>query len=386
MRVAVADDNVNASVLIIGAGPAGLGTAGALAQRGIRSIILERAADVAASWRGHYDRLHLHTTRTLSGLPGLEIPAAYGRWVARDDLVRYLEGYRDHFGLDVRTGVEVVGVERASAAVSSPWVVRSAKGEEWHARHVVIATGYNHTPVLPSWPGQEDFPGEVIHAASYRNPRPYAGRSVLVVGTGNTGCEIAQDLAEAGVGPVWLAVRTPPHILRRDTMGMPAQWTGIAVRHLPAAVVDRVAAVIERTSIPDLRAYGVPRAKADLLTRVRVGSIPVQDVGIVAAIRSRRVTPVPAVQRIEGAVVHLVDGSVVEPDAIIMAAGYTRGLDGILAGLGVLGADGRPIVHGARNPSGATGLWFNGYTNPISGMLREISRDATAIAAAIARG
>lgn len=382
MRVAVADDNVNASVLIVGAGPAGLGTAGALAQRGIRSIILERAADVAASWRGHYDRLHLHTTRTLSGLPGLEIPAAYGRWVARDDLVRYLEGYRDHFGLDVRTGVEVVGVERASAAVSSPWVVRSAKGEEWHARHVVIATGYNHTPVLPSWPGQEDFPGEVIHAASYRNPRPYAGRSVLVVGTGNTGCEIAQDLAEAGVGPVWLAVRTPPHILRRDTMGMPAQWTGIAVRHLPPRLVDRVGALMARSEIPDLTAYGLPRATAGLYSRVLDGAIPVQDVGIIDAIRARRVLPVPTLERFDGADVVLVDGRRLTPDVVLVATGFTTGLASLVGDLVALDARGRPRVLGGK--PAAPGMYFLGYTNPISGMLREIAIDARKIARAIA--
>jgi putative flavoprotein involved in K+ transport len=102
-------ERVDQDILVIGAGPAGLAVAGALAMRGRRAVVLERSADVGSSWRGHYDRLRLHTTRRLSGLPGLPIPRSYGRWVARADLVRYLESYRAHFDIDVRTGVEVTG-------------------------------------------------------------------------------------------------------------------------------------------------------------------------------------------------------------------------------------------------------------------------------------
>ena len=370
-------------IIILGAGPAGLATAGALAMRGIQATVLERAGDVGESWRRHYDRLHLHTTRRLSGLPGVEIPAAYGQWVSREDLVRYLEGYRDHHRIDVRTGVDVVAVEHGSDFDGAPWVVLDAGGGRWLADHVVVATGYNHTPVAPSWPGQDGFTGEVIHASAYRNPGPFIGRSALVVGTGNTGCEIAQDLAEHAVSPVWLSYRTAPHILRRTTGPVPQQWTGVAVRRLPPRVVDRLGAVVERISMPDLTAYGLPRPQADLYSRVDDGSIPVQDVGIVAAIRNRSVLPVPTIERFEAAQVVLVDGRRLRPDVVIVAAGYSRGLEPMLGALGVLRADGCPVVHGAHNPPGAAGLWFNGFTNPISGMLREIAMDAKAIAAAI---
>ena len=87
---------------IIGAGPAGLATAAAMRRRGLRAVVLERADSVGSSWRGHYDRLHLHTPRELSGLPGLPIPKEMGRWVARDDVVRYLELYAAHHEIDVR--------------------------------------------------------------------------------------------------------------------------------------------------------------------------------------------------------------------------------------------------------------------------------------------
>ena len=366
-------------IIVIGAGPAGLAVAGALAMRGRRAVVLERSADVGSSWRGHYDRLRLHTTRRLSGLPGLPIPRSYGRWVARADLVRYLESYRAHFDIDVRTGVEVTGI---APVVGGGWMVRDASGAEWQAANVVVAAGYNHTRTLPSWPGQDGFTGSIVHAGDYRNPGPYADRSVLVVGTGNTGCEIAQDLGANGAAPVWLAYRTVPNIVRREKAGIPAQWTGIAVRHLPPRLVDRVGALMARSEIPDLTAYGLPRATAGLYSRVLDGAIPVQDVGIIDAIRARRVLPVPTLERFDGADVVLVDGRRLTPDVVLVATGFTTGLASLVGDLVALDARGRPRVLGGK--PAAPGMYFLGYTNPISGMLREIAIDARKIAKAIA--
>ncbi len=365
-------------VLVIGAGPGGLAVAGALAMRGRRAVVLERAGDVGDAWRHHYERLHLHTPRRLSGLPGMPIPREYGRWVARDDVVRYLERYHDHHHLDVRPGVDVARVDRAPGG---GWVVHATDGREFRAASVVIATGHNHTPVIPTWPGDASFPGEIVHAADYRNPRPYADRSVLVVGTGNTGCEIAQDLADGSASAVWLAYRSLPHIVRRTKFGWPAQATGIAVRHLPTRVVDRIARVTARAEVPDLTAYGLPRPTSGLFTRVKEGSIPVQDVGIVAAIEARRVVPVPTIARFDGPEVVLVDGRRLRPDVVLVAAGYRNGLASIVGHLGVLDDRGRPRVLGGRPVE--PGLFFTGYTNPISGMFRELRLDAKKIAKAI---
>src|SRR4051795_11276848 len=93
-------------VVVIGAGPAGLATAGALRHYGVGAVVLERDA-IGASWRKHYDRLHLHTVRWLSHLPGYKMPARYGKWVARDHVVEYLEDYVRIQNLDVRTGTAV---------------------------------------------------------------------------------------------------------------------------------------------------------------------------------------------------------------------------------------------------------------------------------------
>jgi putative flavoprotein involved in K+ transport len=373
-------------VVVIGAGPGGLAVAAALKGQGLNPLVVDRDDRVGSSWRGHYDRLHLHTPRRWSGLPGYPIPRSFGRWVARDDVVRYLEAYAAHHRLELRLGSGVTGIDRVDTSPDGArWAVRLDDGSTVTADHVVVATGYNHTPVEPDWPGLDGFPGEVVLAKHYRNGRPYAGRDVLVVGSGNTGMEIATDLADHGATRVWLAVRTPPHILPRSRMGWPAQGTGILVRRLPPRLVDRVAAVLAVVQEPDLTAYGMPKPGTDLYSRVLVGRVPVQDVGIVAAIRGKRVEPVAAVQAVEGADVVLADGSRVQPSVVVVATGYRSGLEPVVGHLDVLDERGLPLVHGAHEPDGAPGLWFTGYTNPISGMLRELRIDAEKIAAAISR-
>lgn len=375
-------------VVVVGAGPGGLAAAGALRMRGVDPLVLDGAGHVGTRWRGHYDRLHLHTPRGWSHLPGYPIPKRYGRWVARDDVVRYLEEYAAHHALRLRFGERVRRIDRGPDG-DAMWrvVLDGSDGEADRAvdaRHVVVATGYNHTPVVPDWPGADGFTGELLHARDYRNGRPWAGRDVLVVGTGNTGTEIATDLAEHGATRVWLSVRTPPHILARDRLGLPAQATGITVRRLPPRVVDRVAAVLAAVQEPDLSAYGLPKAGPDLYTRTLDGRVPVQDVGIVAAIRSGAVTPVAAVESLERDEVVLADGTRLRPALVLAATGYRAGLEPLVGHLGALGERGLPTVRGSSRPETEPGLWFTGFTNPISGMLRELRIDGERIAAAIA--
>ncbi|MEV6649177.1 NAD(P)/FAD-dependent oxidoreductase [Streptomyces sp. NPDC051219] len=368
-------------VYVIGGGPGGLAAAAALRERGVRAVVLEKSDGVGASWRRHYDRLHLHTTRRLSALPGLAMPRSFGRWVARNDVVRYLENYAEHHELEIVTGVEVSRVERAPDGAG--WLLRATGGRELTGRAVVVATGHNHTPRLPEWAGRETYTGDLLHASEYRNALPYAGKDVLVVGIGNTGAEIAVDLVEGGAARVRLAVRTVPHIVRRSTAGWPAQRTGILVRRLPTRLVDRAGRLVGRISVPDLSAHGLPRPDTGLYSRVKDGAIPVQDVGLIDAVRKGRVEPVATVASFDGGKVALTDGSHLSPDAVIAATGYERALEGLVGHLGVLDGRGRPVVHGARTSAGAPGLYFTGFTNPISGMFREMALDAVRIAKAV---
>ncbi|MFJ7588287.1 flavin-containing monooxygenase [Streptomyces sp. NPDC097617] len=372
-------------VYVIGAGPGGLAAAAALRARGIRAVVVEKSDTVGSSWRRHYDRLRLHTTRRLSALPGLAMPRRFGRWVSRDDVVRYLEKYAEFHELELVTGVEVARIEPAGPEGADGWTLHATGGRELAAAAVVIATGYNHTPALPDWAGLDAYEGRLLHASEYRNPQPYAGQDVLVVGIGNTGAEIAVDLVEGGAARVRLAVRTAPHIMRRSTAGWPAQRSGILVRRLPARLVDRLSVLVARASVPDLSAYGLPRPATGLYSRVKQGSIPVQDVGLIDAVRGGTVEPVAAVEAFDGAEVVLADGSRITPDAVIAATGYRRALEGMVGHLGVLDERGRPRTHGARSPEQARGLYFTGFSNPISGMFREMAMDAEKIAKAVAR-
>ncbi|MEV7714063.1 NAD(P)/FAD-dependent oxidoreductase [Streptomyces sp. NPDC088270] len=370
-------------VYVIGGGPGGLAAAAALRELGVRAVVLEKSGNVGASWRRHYDRLHLHTTRRRSALPGLAMPRRFGRWVSRDDMVRYLDKYADHHELEVVTGVEVSRIDRAPDGRS--WQLTATGGRVLTGRAVVVATGFNHTPRVPDWSGLDTFTGDLVHASEYRNPAPYAGKDVLVVGIGNTGAEIAVDLVEGGASRVRIAVRTVPHIVRRSTAGWPAQSTAVLVRRLPAWLVDRAAALMCRISVPDLAAQGLPRPDTGLYSRVKDGAIPVQDVGLIDAVRRGRVVPVAAVESFDGDTVVLADGDRITPDAVIAATGYRRQLEGLVGHLDVLDARGRPVVHGARTPKHAPGLYFTGFTNPISGMLRELALDARKIAKRQAR-
>ncbi|MFF4254239.1 flavin-containing monooxygenase [Streptomyces sp. NPDC001663] len=368
-------------VYVIGGGPGGLSVAYALRARGIRAVVLEKSDQVGAAWRGHYDRLHLHTTRRLSALPGLPMPRRFGRWVSRDDVVRYLEKYAEVHELEIVTGVEVSRVERTPDGTG--WLLHATGGRELTGAAVVVATGYNHTPYVPDWAGLEKYSGDFVHAGDYRAPAPYAGRDVLVVGVGNTGAEIAVDLVEGGASRVRLSVRTVPHIVRRSTAGWPAQFTSVLVRRLPVGLVDRLARPMAKLSVPDLSAQGLPRPDTGLYSRVKEGAIPVLDVGLIDAVRKGRVEVVAAVDGFEDGKVILADGNRISTDAVIAATGYVRGLEGLVGHLNVLDASGRPVVRGVHTSEHAHGLYFQGYTNPISGNLREMAIDAEKIAKSV---
>jgi len=377
----VSDDRAEpAQAVVIGAGPGGLAAAAALRREGVRSVVLERAGAVGASWRGHYQRLHLHTVRWLSGLPGLPIPRREGAWVSRQGFVGYLEAYARHHRLQVRTGTEVRALSRAGPL----WRVETTGGD-LPAAAVVVATGHNRLPVLPRWPGAELFPGRLLHSSAYRSGEDFAGRDVLVVGAGNSGAEIAVDLCERGAARVRLSVRTAPNVVRRTIAGViPAQLVSLALARLPLPVADALARATARLTVGDLTRHGLPVPERGIYTQmIRDGQIPILDVGLVEALRAGRVEVVPALEGFDGAAVLLRGGGRIEPEVVIAATGFRPGLEGLLGGLGVLGEDGRPLVHGGATAPQAPRLYLLGFTNPPTGNLLAIARDARRIARAV---
>ncbi len=364
-------------VVVIGAGPAGLAAAAMLQAAGERVVVLERL-EVGALWASRYDRLHLHTVRWLSGLPGLPMPRSAGKWPSRDQVAAYLRGYAAFHRLEVRSGVEVSSVDRSDEG----WTATTSDGELGAGR-VVVAAGYNNVAFMPDWPGE--LGRELVHSAGYRNGEPYRGRRVLVVGSGNSGAEIAVDLVEHGAGAVVLSVRTPPAIVRRDVLGFPTQLLGIASGHLPVPAVDTIAATIRRVAVPDLEHYGLPAPAHPYTDFLRRPNLPILDVGIVQAVRTGRVRVVPALERFEPGLAIFADGSREEFDAVVAATGFRPGLTGLVGHLGVLGGNGVPLVHGGEEHPGAPGLHFVGYRVVLGGTFRQAGIEARQLARAVGR-
>jgi putative flavoprotein involved in K+ transport len=362
-------------VVVVGAGPAGLAAAAMLKQRGVGVVVLDRG-EIGDAWTKRYDRLRLHTVRWLSCLPGYRMPRSFGKWPTHERVLEYLQRYAEHYSLEVRRGVEVTRISRSD----SGWLVKTADGR-LEAERVVVATGFSNVPFVPEWPG--DFAGSVVHSADYRNPAPYVGRRVLVVGSGNSGAEIAADLAEGGAAEVLVAVRTPPALVRRDTLGVPSQLFGIASGHLPVPVVDRVARTMRSVAFPDLTAEGLPAPERPYSDFLHHRVIPTLDVGFAAAVQKERIRIVPALERFAGTSVVFADGSSVEIDAVVAATGFRTGLEPVVGHLGVLDERGEPVVHGAQVHPGAPGLNFVGFQLTLGGSFRIAGAHAKQLARAV---
>lgn len=343
-------------VAIIGAGPAGLSVAVGLRDRGVRPLLIDRA-DVGSSWRNRYDALKLNTGRPFSHLPNRPYPKGTGMFPTRDEVVAHLDRHAREDGIELRTGVEVRRIDPGRDG----WQLRATTGEI-SARQVVVATGNLHTPTLPQWPGMDGFPGESLHSSDYRNPGPYRGKQVLVVGSGSSGMEIAYDLATGGAAKVWLSVRTPPNImLRTGPGGLPPDVLAGPLYHAPIRLADAISRAARRANLGDLTEFGLPIPEEGLWARhARLGQVPsIVDIEVIDAIKDGAIEVVRAVAAADAAAVVLADGSRLEPDAVMCATGYRRGLEPLVGHLGVLDGDGAPTALGVT--PAAAGLRFTGF-------------------------
>ena len=365
-------------VLVIGAGPAGLAVAACLRQHGVAYDMVTRDDSVAAAWRRHYERLHLHTVKRHSALPGMPWPASAPRYPSRQQVVDYLDRYAAAHHIRPQLGVEVQRVRR----LQDGFQVTTSAGT-LHPRSVVVATGYNGVPKAPSFPGLENFKGLALHSRDYRNATPFKGRRTLVVGCGNSGAEIALDLAEQGVA-VTLVVRSPVHVVPRDLLGRPAQATSLMLAPLPARWRDAIVGPVLRVAVGDLRAYGITRPAMGLNQMIeQQGRIPLLDIGTVAQIKAGRMAVRPAVQQVNGHTVRFADGREEAYEGLVLATGYDSGLARFIDGFDAI-ADSRGRPHRFGEETGIPGLYFVGFRNPSTGALREIAREAPRVAAALA--
>jgi len=363
--------------VVIGAGPAGLASAVCLKRHGVDALVLEAGPSLANSWRNHYDRLHLHTVKQQSHMPGLPFAREMPRYPSRDDVVAYLQAYAARFAIQPRTGEPV---RRVRPGADGVLIVESERAT-YRARAVVLAAGLNRVPNPDRLPDQDRFRGAVIHSRDYRNADRFAGQRVLVVGAGNTGAEIALDLAEHGARPT-MALRSPVNIVPRDFLGMPTQLTAIRIRWLPIKLRDWIGRLVSRLAFGNLTRHGLARPAFGPLTSIeRRGRIPIIDVGTIAAIKRGDIAVKPALARFSETGAVFADGSEDDFDAAILATGYRPALAEMVEVPGVLDGDGVPRDWrgGGMQPN----LFFVGYTQPATGLLRQIGIDAEAAAAAI---
>jgi cation diffusion facilitator CzcD-associated flavoprotein CzcO len=372
--------NAERQVIVVGAGVAGIASALALKDAGLQPLVLDQADRVASSWRSRYDSLQLNTWRRFSQLPGRSFPKGTPTFPSRDQLIEHIDRHAGEEGLDLRLGTRVERIERDD----EDWVVRTSAGE-LRARQVIVATGLDQAPVVPDWPGRDSFEGDLLHSSEYRNPQPFEGKRVLVVGPGSSGMEIAHELAEGGAAKVWLSVRTPPNIVLREGIGpVPGDLLATWLWHLPTPIADRIARFGARMDFGDLSEYGLPEPETGLFAAVRTkGKVPaIVDGEVIEAIKAGRIEVVAALAALDAGGVELADGARVEPESVICATGYQRALEPVVGHLGVLGERGMPKVI-APEPA-APGLRFAGFlVRP--GALGYMGKQARRSARAIAR-
>lgn len=370
--------------LIIGAGPAGIAMAGRFSKAGMPYRLIEKSERPGDTWRNHYDRLHLHTTRKLSALPHMPFPASYPKYIPKDLFVTYLESYVAEMNIEANCGETITDIRR----VGDRWLCETDQGVSYDAATVIVATGFNRIPNEPQWPGMEVFEGPIHHSRLYKSGKAFKGQNVLVIGMGNTGAELAIDLHEQGARP-FISIRGPVNFVQRDLKltGGSTQETAILLAKLPNWLGDWIATQVGKLTVGDLRRYGIERPAIPPSRQLReLGKTPVIDVGTLDLLRKGLITVVPAVQRFESDAFIGTDGNRYHIDAVILATGYHARVEAFIADVsGILNPFQVPrdLAFPDTHPN-LYFLGFNGYA--VGGLLRAITRDSRRILEMIRSG
>jgi cation diffusion facilitator CzcD-associated flavoprotein CzcO len=314
--------------------------------------------------------------KALSSLPGMPFPDQAPRYVPRQGVIDYLDAYASRAAVAPRFGAEATAIVRDGDA----WRTTTRAGQSFRSRALVVATGANQHPNWPALDGAAEFGGRILHSRDYRSGAPFAGQRVLVVGMGNTGAEIALDLAEHGAAAT-LSVRSPVNIVLRDVLGRPTQKTSIVLSRLPKKLGDALARFLADVTVGDIERLGLRRSPISPLRELReLGRTPVIDVGTLARIRAGEIAVRPGIGRLRAGAVEFVDGSSASFDAIVLATGYRAGIDALFAGVAVPVDDsGLPTQLSGDGP--LAGIHFVGFdTRQPGGLLRTIAAQSLAVA------
>ncbi|EYU32468.1 hypothetical protein ABFS82_03G092200 [Erythranthe guttata] len=366
------------TVLIVGAGPAGLATSACLNLKNIPNIVLEREDCCASLWKKRaYDRLKLHLAKQFCELPNMPFPSNAPTYIPRKDFIRYLDDYVSYFNVSPfyeRT------VESASFDhTRRNWVVMAKNEvldtmEKYVAKFLVVATGENSEGYIPqNIPGLDSFNGEVMHSSKYENGKKFEKKKVLVVGSGNSGMEIAFDLSNWGARTS-VVVRSPVHILSEELvkLGM------VLLKHLNVDLVDKIVLLLSKLKFGNLSQYGIQTPnKGPFYLKRATGRSPVIDVGTIAKIRAREIDVLPSIKNVHGDNISFTNGETESYDAIVFATGYKSTVGKWLKDDGgFFGENGMPKKRNPNHWKGENGLYCAGFAR--AGLFG-ISNDAKAI-------
>lgn len=360
--------------LIIGASFSGLACAAALGRKNIDYRLIEKQDRVGAPWSQHYERVHLHTNKGISNLPFKRFDKDIGRYPSRTQVIAYLEQYQKALGIDPIFHTKAISAKR----VDGYWWTQTETGT-FRSKYLIMATGPYGTPKEVSFKGMDTFPGQILHSYQYKSGRNFKGQQVLVVGFGNSACEIAIDLYEQGAFPV-MSVRSPVNVVPRDVFGIPVLTISRIMNPLPPRIADLLGAPLARLIMGDISKLGLKKMPYGPLEQIRRdGRAPVLDIGTIEHIRKGRIGILGEIDQIDGNTVQFMDGKREAFDAIVACIGYNRD-DLAILDIEKRRLDDLKLQAGKQAFFGEDGLYFCGYWISPTGQIREIKLDALRIA------
>jgi len=365
------------NTLIVGSSISGLASAACLHKKNIDYIIIEKQDQVAAPWRNHYERLHLHTNKRYSNLPYKKFPVSVPRYPARKEVIDYLEDYQNNFNIRPVFNTEALAIYRKGDC----WITET-NCDVFKSNYLIMATGAFALPRRLTCRGIESFSGKILHSALYKTGKDFRLQNVLVVGFGNSSCEIAIDLHEQGAKPS-MSVRSAVNVIPRDVLGIPILQLSLLLSSLPPRIADFISEPVIRLSVGNITKLGLQKMPYGPLEEIRKDrNAPVLDIGTIKLIREGHINIYDDIDRIESKTVHFRSGRKQDFDAIVAGIGYDREEK-------ILNVDKNrwpdlewPV--GRQKYFGKDGLYFCGYWISPTGQIREIAHDARKIAQHIA--
>lgn len=309
---------MRADVCIVGGGPAGMAMARALLRHGVSFDVFERHDDVGGLWDPDndgspiYESAHFISSKTQSHYFDYPMPDDYPDYPSNQQILTYHRSFVDAYGLrdHVTFGTEVEHAE----PTSSGWRVTLSTGEERSYRNLITANGTNWHPVSPDFAGS--FDGELRHSQTYSSDEEFKGRRVLIVGGGNSGCDIACDAARSA-DAAFISLRRGYHFIPKMIFGIPADVFGAKGPKLPMWLEQRVFGALLRLLNGDPRRFGLAKPDHKLFE-----SHPIMNTQILHHLAHGDIKAKPDVARLAGDRVEFVDGTSEQVDLIITATGY----------------------------------------------------------------